>query len=152
MKFLDDMISKFDALMMRSVSSAELTQRDKEFRVEATQYGNAINRSIYDAYESIDTKATAILQHVSIMIAVTGILYSQTTPSLFKWLFGIETLIYVVLALFCLRLFMMQHHSHQLSDTQNVVAREVFLDVVAKFTFLVSVFLVGTVLLELVTR
>ncbi|MFZ3310303.1 MAG: hypothetical protein WA280_13145, partial [Xanthobacteraceae bacterium] len=63
---------------------------------------------------------------------------------------GIETLVYVILALFCLRLFMMQHHSGQFSDTQNVVAREAMLDVVAKFTFLISIFLVGTVLLELV--
>ena len=152
MKFLDDIISKFDALVLRSLSATELRERDEEFRKDANNYGDALTRSVYEAYDSIDTKATAILQHVSIMIAVTGILYSQTTGTFFKSLFGIETLLYVILALFCLRLFMMQHHSGQFSDTQNVAAREAILDIVAKFTFLVSIVLVGTILLELVLR
>jgi hypothetical protein len=149
-KLLNDAISKFDALILRSVSDAEIKERDAEFNQEIHLYANARNRSIYDAYDSIDTKATAILQHVSIMIAVTSLLYSQASTPFFHWLFGIETLVYVVLALSCLRLFMMQHHAPQRSATENVVVREALLDVVAKLTFLVTIFLVGTVFLKLV--
>ena len=77
MKFLDAMISRFDALTLRSSTKEDLSEREKEFREEATLHGNAVNMTINEAYDSIDAKATAILQHVSIMIAVSGILYSS---------------------------------------------------------------------------
>lgn len=135
---------------MYFVSKEELARRDGDFKRDDTT--SVLGRAIYNAYDSIDTKATAILQHVSIMIAVTGILYSWTEVSFFKTLFGLETLSYVLLAILCLRLFMEQSHSDQFSDTENVVAREALLDLVAKLTFLVSLFLIGTVIVELVVR
>jgi hypothetical protein len=151
-KLLDEMVSRFDSIVLRSVSDEELQNRDKEFVRDAGLYSNTMNRSIYEAYDSIDTKATAILQHVSIMIVATGFLYSLTSVTFLKILFGAETLLYVVLALFCLRLFMHQNHSKDLSETMNVVARESILDLTAKLTFLISLFLIGTVALELVIR
>jgi hypothetical protein len=148
MKALDEMISRFDSLTLRLVSSRELREREEEFRTETP----VASKAIYEAYDSVDTKTTAVLQHVSIMIAVTGILYSQTGSLLFKWFFGLETLCYVLLALLCLRLLMSQHHSPTFPDTMNVAAKEATLDLTAKLTFLVSVFLIGTVVLELVAR
>jgi hypothetical protein len=149
MTFLDSMISKFDALVLYFVPDSQLKQREEEFWTEMGSLSSDSKKAIYEAYDSIDTKATAVLQHVSIMIAVTGILYSQASRA-FKWFFGTETLVYVILALFCLRLLMVQHHSSNFGDTKNVVAKEALLDVTAKLTFLISIVLIATVLIELV--
>ena len=130
MKFLDLMISKFDALTLRSSSDEDLQKRDKEFRDEIPLYANTVNRSVNEAYDSIDTKATAILQHVSIMIAVSGVLYSQAA-SFLRFFFVSEMLLYIILTLSCLRLLMMQHLSPSYSGTQNVVAKEAVLDLTA---------------------
>jgi hypothetical protein len=151
-KLLDAMISKFDALTLRPSTAKDLRQREKEFRDEASLYGNAVTRAVYEAYDSIDAKATAILQHVSIMIAVSGVLYSQAASSLFRFLFIGEMLIYIVLALFCLRRLMAQHMSPSYSDTLNVVAKEAVLDLTAKLTFLISVALILTVIGEVVAK
>jgi hypothetical protein len=151
-KFLDAMISKFDALTLRSSTDEDLQQREKEFREEAGLYGNAVNMSVNEAYDSIDAKATAILQHVSIMIAVSGLLYSQAASVFFRFSFIGEMLLYVVLALFCLRLLMAQHMSPSYSDTKNVVAKEAVLDLTAKFTFLISVALILTVVTEVAAK
>ncbi len=152
MKFLAAMISKFDALTLRSSTDEDLRQREKEFMAEALLYNNTVNRSVNEAYDSIDAKATAILQHVSIMIAVSGLLYTQATSSVFRFFFMGEMLLYVVLALFCLRLLMAQHMSPSYSETKNVVAKEAVLDLTAKFTFLISVALVFTVVAEVVAK
>jgi hypothetical protein len=151
-KFLDAMISTFDTLTRRSSTEEDFRQREKEFRDETSLYGNAVTRSVNEAYDSIDTKSTAILQHVSIMIAVSGVLYTQATKSLFQYLFIGEMLLYVLLALFCLRLLMTQHISSSYDDVQNVVAKESFLDHTAKLTFLISVALVITVIAEVTAK
>ena len=151
MKFLDLMISKFDALTLRSSSDEDLQKRDKEFRDEIPLYANTVNRSVNEAYDSIDTKATAILQHVSIMIAVSGVLYSQAA-SFLRFFFVSEMLLYIILTLSCLRLLMMQHLSPSYSGTQNVVAKEAVLDLTAKLTFLISVALVLTIVAEVVVK
>jgi hypothetical protein len=150
--FLSEMISKFDALTLRFIPDNRLQRREAEFSKETSIYDNNFSRAIHDAYGSIDTKATAVLQHVSIMIAVTGILYSQASAAIFKWLFGAKTLLYVVLALFCLRLLMAQHHSPIFGEAMNVAAKEATLDLTAKLTFLVSIVLIITVVVELVAR
>ena len=149
MKFLDGMISKPDAAVMRTITESEIKQR--EFRNEASLHNNLVNRAILEAYDSIDTKATAILRPVPIMIAATGILYSST-HGVFKIRFGFETLFYVLVTMFCLRLFMTRHHATPCSDTENVVMRKAILDLVSKLTFLISVILVGTLVAELVTQ
>ncbi len=151
MKFLDGMISKPDAAVMRTIPESEIKQRDSEFRNEASLHNNLVNRAIYEAYDSIDTKATAILRPVPIMIAATGILYSST-HGVFKIRFGFETLFYVLLTMFCLGLFMTRHHATPCSDTENVVMRKAILDLISKLTFLISVILVGTLVAELVTQ
>jgi hypothetical protein len=152
MTFLNKMISTFDTLTLRLISENELIRREAESTSEIHSYDNAPNKFIRGAYASVDTKATAVLQHVSIMIAVTGILYSQANGPVFKLLFGAETLLYVVLALFCLRLLMAQHHSPRFGESKNVAAKEATLELTAKLTFLISVLLIITVLVELVIR
>lgn len=152
MTFLDGMISKFDALTLRFISDAGVKQRETEVSSEVSSYDSSFSKFIRDAYASVDTKATAVLQHVSIMIAVTGILYSQATGPVFRLLFGAETLLYVVLALFCLRLLMAQSHSKQFGETKNVAAKEAALELTAKLTFLVTILLIVTVIVELVIR
>jgi hypothetical protein len=150
-KFLDEVISQFDRQVLRFLTSDELQQRKQEFEDEVGRYDSNLNKMINDAYDAVDTKATAVLQHVSIMIAVTGVLFSQAGVR-FRWLFGTEMLLYVVLALFCLRLLMAQHHSGQFSDIQNAAAKEAILDLTAKLTFIISVALIITVLAELVVK
>jgi hypothetical protein len=152
MMFLNRMISGFDALILRLTPDGELKNREKESSSEVHSYDSSLSKFIRDAYASVDIKATAVLQHVSIMIAVTGILYSQANGPVFKWLFGAETLLYVVLALFCLRLLMAQHHAPNFGETTNVAAKEATLELTAKFTFLISILLIITVLVELVVR
>ena len=151
MKFLDAVIVQFDQLVLQYLASDELQQRKQEFEEEIGRYDTNQNKMVNDAYDAVDTKATAVLQHVSIMIAVTGVLFSQAGVW-FKWLFGTEMLLYVVLALFCLRLLMVQHHSGQFSDIQNAAAKEAILDLTAKLTFVISVVLIITVLAELVVK
>jgi hypothetical protein len=146
-KFLDLMIARFDALTLQSSSDVDLQKRDKEFREEVPLYANMLNRSVNEAHDSIDAKATAILQHVSIMIAVSEVLYSQAA-SFLRYFFVSEMLLYIILTLCCLRLLMAQHISSSYSDTMNVVAKEVVLDLTAKFTFLISVALVLSVVAE----
>jgi hypothetical protein len=150
-KFLDSMISTFDALTLRSATDEDLQTREKEFREEILLYSNTVNRSVNEAHDSIDTKATAILQHVSIMIAVSGVLYSQAA-SFLRFFFVSEMLLYIILTLYCLRLLMAQYMSPSYSDTQNVVAKEAVLDLTAKLTFLISVALVLTVVAEVVVK
>ena len=153
MRFLSEIIRKFDVLILRVfLSGDDLRARDKEFNDEVGHYDNNLNTMIHDAHDSIDTKTTAVLQHVSIMIAVSGVLYSQAASSLFRYIFIAETLLYVVLTLFCLRLLMAQTHSSNFSDTQNATAKEAVLDLTAKFTFLISVALILTVMAELVIK
>ncbi len=82
------------------------------------------------------------------MIAVSGVLYTQASKPLFQYLFIAEMLLYVILALFCLRLLMAQHVSSAYDDVQNVAAKEAFVDLTAKLTFLISVGLVLTVIFE----
>ncbi|RTM06371.1 MAG: hypothetical protein EKK33_32745 [Bradyrhizobiaceae bacterium] len=151
MKYLDAMISRFDALTLRFSSDQDLKQREEEFRNEIPLYANAANRLVNEAYDSVDTKATAILQHVSIMIAVSGLLYSQAA-SFLRFFFVGEMLLYIILALYCLRLLMMQHVSPAYSDVQNAVCKEAVLDLTAKLTFLVSVALVLTVVAEVLVK
>jgi hypothetical protein len=149
-KFLDKTITWFDGAALCLISKEDMEKRDQDFRNQDSS--SPLGKAVYEAYDSVDTKATAILQHVSIMIAVTGALYSWTSTAFLKLLFGIETLLYVSLAVCCLRLFMAQDHSASLSDTKNVVVRETLLDLTAKLTFFVSIILIGTVLIELVLR
>ena len=151
MKFLDKMIAGFDALTLLFIKHEELKEREAKLPTVIHSYDSSPSKLVRDSYASVDTKATAVLQHVSIMIAVTGILYSQATRSVFKLLFGAETLLYVVLALFCLRLLMAQFQSTT-SETINVSAKEATLELTAKLTFLISVVLIVTVLIELVIR
>jgi hypothetical protein len=150
-KLLDAMISNFDSLTLRSSTEDDLQKRDKEFRDEISVYGNAVIRAVNEAQDSIDAKATARLQHVSIMIAVSGLLYSQAV-SFLRFFFAGEMLLYIILALYCLRLLMAQQLSPAHSDTQNVVAKEAMLDLTAKITFLISVALVLTVVAEVVVK
>jgi hypothetical protein len=152
MRPLDWMISTFDAGVLRAFGKEELQKRDKEFRAETLLYSNAQNRSVNEAYDSIDTKATAVLQHVSIMIAVSGVLYSQAVSSVFGVIFVGEMLLYIILALLCLRLLMAQHFSGKFSDTQNVVAKEALFDLTAKLTYLISIVLILTVAVEVLVK
>jgi hypothetical protein len=145
------MISIFDRLVACLFSKNEVRQRREEFIQDSSSYDSNPNRKVESAYGAIDTKATAILQHVSIMIAVSGLLFSNT-GGFFKWAFGIETVLYVVLTLFCLRLFMPQYHNVNSSSVEeDVVAKEAILDIAAKFTFLISAILIILVLIKLVT-
>jgi hypothetical protein len=152
MSILSDMISVFDRAAIWSQSDNDLIGRETEFRNDIARYTDNGRKSINEAYDSIDTKATAILQHVSIMIAVSGVLYSTATPKFLQVIFVCEMLLYVGLALCCLRLFMTQHMSPTRSETFNVVAKEAFLDLTAKITFLVSIALVLTVIAEVIWK
>jgi len=150
-KMLNSMISTFDVLTLRSSTDQDLQAKEKEFAEEISLLGNKVNQSANEANDSIDTKATAILQHVSIMIAVSGLLYSLAA-SFLRFLFVSEMLLYIILALCCLRLLMTQYMSPSYSKTRNVVAKEALLDLTAKLTFLISVALVLTVVAEAVVK
>jgi hypothetical protein len=142
MKLLDSMINKFDAVVLLTTTDDDLNHRLGEFNKDKTA------SKIYEAYDSIDAKATAILQHVSIMIAVTSLLFSLAAYPILKVTFVCELLFYIVLALTCLRLFMTQHMSPKFHETKNVVAKEAVLDLTGKFTFLVSIGLILTIVAE----
>jgi hypothetical protein len=137
------MISKFDALALRLArltSGEKPGQRVKAFTHDQTP------RAVYDAYDSIDSKAAAILQHVSIMIAVSSILFVEASQRFLKNIFVCELLLYICLALSCLRLLMNQDVFRD--QNKNVVAKEDVLDLTAKVTFLLSIVLVITVIAE----
>jgi len=148
--FLDKMISGFDRLILSVFSKDSLRKRDEEFKYEDPS--SPLTKAIYEAADSVDTKATAVLQHLSIMIAVTALLLSQVGAGFFMWLFAIEALLYIALALCCLRLFMDQTLSTSFSSTQNVTTKEAILEFTAKATFFVSVILVFSVLIKLVAK
>jgi len=152
MKLLDVMISKFDDLTLRAIHSSDLQNRENEFNSEAQLLGNATNRLANQTRNSVDTKATAVLQHVSIMIAISGLLYTQSTPTPIKLLFVTEMLLYVALALCCLRLLMTQSMLPSSSDGRNVVAKEAFFDLTAKFTYFISIILVLTIIAEVIFK
>jgi hypothetical protein len=152
MSLLDKMISGFDFVALRLQSDSALDNRETEFKRDIAHYNDIGLKSINEAYDSVDTKATAILQHVSIMIAVSGLLYSTAKNVCLQRIFVAEMLLYVGLALCCLRLFMTQHMAPTKAVTFNVVAKEAFLDLTAKATFLVSIALVFTVVAEVVWK
>jgi hypothetical protein len=151
--FLSEMIRAVDGLILRIfLSDSDLSERNEEFIHETGDYDSNKSTIVRDTYGTIDVKATAVLQHVSIMIAVSGLLYSQAASKFFRFGFSGEMLLYVILALFCLRLLMVQHVSPSYSDAQNVVAKEAVLDLTAKLTFMISVALVLTVVAEVVVK
>jgi hypothetical protein len=150
-RWLTAAISASDGLFRRLVSH-EIPKRTKDLSDEVRSYDSPATRQIYEAYDAIDTKAAAILQHVSIMTAVAGVLFQTTESALFKLIFGFETSLYIILALFCLRLLMVHHLGPHLSDQSDVAAKEALLALTSKFTFLISVILVVVVIAELVSR
>ena len=83
------------------------------------------------------------------MIAIASLLFSQSAKPL-KWIFGFEAILYVLIALCCLRLFMAQELSGTLNDTQGLVAKEALFDRIAKITFIVTIAMVITFAAELV--
>jgi hypothetical protein len=147
---LKKMIVVFDAPF--SLSKGKLDADEKAFRGEALLRGNATNDTVNGAHDAIDAKSAAILTHVSVMIAVSGILGTQSASSVIALLFVVEMLLYVVLALFCLRLLMMQDILPNESNTFNAVAKETVLELTAKLTFLISIGLVLTVVVELIAN
>ena len=146
MSILDSMISMFDSVVLLKTTEDHLNKRLEEFNKDKTA------SKIYEAYDSIDVKATAILQHVSIMIAVTSVLFTQTDHTILKVAFVCELLFYIFLALACLRLLMAQHMSPKFHETKDVVAKEATLDLTAKLTFLVSIGLILTVIAEVAMK
>ena len=151
MKFLDWLISFIDGITLR-ISAEQLNERSKKTQLLVGGYDSGPARFVRDSFASIDAKATAVLQHVSIMIAVSGILYTQATGKFFGFLFALEMLIYVVLAVFCLRLLMTKYVPGATSEIDDTLAKDAVFDAVAKLTYFLSLVLVVTVVLELVVK
>ncbi len=151
MKSVSTLIGKIDSLLLRPFSDDELNQRYAEFTNEISRRDDAHEKMAREEYDSIDTKAAAVLQHVSIMIAVSSLLLSQASKC-FKWIFGIEAILYVILALCCLRALTSQHLSGNFNNFQDVTAKQALLDLTTKLTFLLSVVLIITVVIELIFR
>lgn len=149
MKLFDSLIAALDRFLMRFISSEEIDKRDRELTREVGVYDQNRTKIVYEGHDSVDTKSTAILQHVSIMIAIASLLFSQSAKPL-KWIFGFEAILYVLIALCCLRLFMAQELSGTLNDTQGLVAKEALFDRIAKITFIVTIAMVITFAAELV--
>ncbi len=151
MKLLTKMIHCIDALFLRFFFTKSLQEQSyQEFNREASLYDSNLNTLVRDTHASVDTKATAVLQHVSIMIAVSGLLYTQATNAILKGIFIAEMLLYVILTLFCLRLLMVQSPSPNFSEISDAAAKQLLLDMTAKLTFVISIALSVTVLVEVV--
>ena len=153
MKILDWLISLADNLFRLLIANGRLPERERSLNQQAQIYGNSVTMAVRDSYASVDAKSAAILQHVSIMIAVSGLLYSQASiaPTFAKIFLG-EMLVYIFLALFCLRLLMGKNLYQTNSETLNVVAKDALVDVTAQLTFLVTIILVTTVIVETFTK
>jgi hypothetical protein len=64
--------------------------------------GYKIYEMIDEATGDLDAKASALLNHISIMIAITTFLFSRM-QGIFGVLIGIEFIVYLALAILCLR-------------------------------------------------
>jgi hypothetical protein len=151
-KFFNAAFNQFDKLILFFVRDEERKKRAKLLEADAMDYNSVQKKILYDAYDAIDTKAAAVLQHVSIMTAVAGVLFSQTDAGFFRWVLGIETLVYLILALSCLRLLMTDQYYEKELSVESVARQEGILEFTAKITFLVSVVLIVTVFAKLVVK
>ncbi len=148
MSALTALISLTDRLLLCAIAAKDLTDREHEINREANAHDTKIAKLIYEALDSIDTKATAVLQHVSIMIAVSGALYAKADSKFFQIIFVSEMLVYVLMALLCLRLLMTQHVSTDFNPSKDTVAKEAIMDLTSKLTFAVTLALAVSVVAE----
>jgi hypothetical protein len=148
MTVLAALISLFDRLLLCAITAKDLDDREHELKRESNTHDTKIAKLIYDALDSIDTKATAVLQHVSIMIAVSGALYTKADSKAFQIIFISEMLVYVLMALLCLRLLMTQCVSSDFEASKDAVAKEAIMDLTSKLTFVVTLALVVSVIAE----
>lgn len=151
-EYLSGMMRFADTQILRIFAEDEVAKRVDELSAEIHNYDSSPTKIVRDVYGSIDTKATAVLQHVSVMIAISGVLYSSASALFVRVVFAIEMLLYVALALVCLRLLMSQHFSSTFDERQDAVARQAVFDITAKFTFLVSIALIVMVVVEIFVK
>ena len=148
MMWLRKLVEGFDFLAKLLLPKTELKEWRQDLNKDFKEYGSPNTEFVYQAFDSIDTKTTAVLQHVSIMIAVSGVLFTQSTGAI-RIIFGLEMIVYIFLTLFLLR-FLMRQHSFSEDDLWEVARREMLLDLTTQTTFLTSLCLILTFGFELV--
>jgi hypothetical protein len=86
---------------------------------------------------TIETKAGTLLTHISMMIAVTGLMLATSSESLsYEVLLAGELTIYLLLALLCIRCqshfgtnsLLIAHEQHE--DSQKIAPRHIYQDVI----------------------
>lgn len=103
MNILDLIIRGFDWLL--SLISRQSIKTMKVEDLRARPADNEPARVLSESLNATDSRATAVLQHLSIMVALCGILYSQPdSGSTIKFVFVTELFMYLLLTLCCLRL------------------------------------------------
>ncbi len=135
----------FDRAISALIDEKKLAGARRDFENEPE---TPLNRAVYETLATVDTKATAVLTHVSVMLAAAGVLYSQTTGFL-RYMFGAELVAYVVMTLCCLRLIMIPYLDEE-PTSNEAVRREAILDGTARFTFFISVIFAVTFVAELI--
>jgi hypothetical protein len=154
MTWINGVLSWFDRAISLIVGSSIDTVDLTELKNREGAADSNPARVLSSSLNSTDVRSTAILQHVSIMIAVCGLLYSQSeNGSCFRFVFAIELLCYVLLTLFCLRLLLDRSGNDQQErpDLQKeALWKEKVQYRTGQLTFLVTVALAITVIFKVI--
>lgn len=104
------------------------------------------------ATEDLDAKATALLTHISILVAGLLVMYSNGS-GYFKLLILVELCLYLILAILCLRVirfvFTYLHSNHMNEDsvyTMEFIKRGVVYNFISSATVFVTLAMIATLI------
>ncbi len=153
--WLNKFLFWFDKSISPVVGSSIDTVEVRDFQLREGAADSNPARVISSSLTTTDARSTAILQHVSIMIAVCGLLYSQSDKgSCFRFVFAVELFCYVLLTLFCLRLLLDRSGNDRENrpDLQKeALWKEKVQYITGQLTFLITVALAITVLFKVIS-
>jgi len=107
----------------------------------------------YGLYSAIDAKTSALLTHISILIAAVSIFYSNAVSGTFyRHLLGIELLWYLLATIVCLRCVRLsippvsETASHKIYDYVEIIKRRSMLLLASDMTIVATVALISILL------
>lgn len=141
---LDPLLKKCMGLGDTEANASQMIRRHKQLNSPA---GGAAAQS----YSTSDAKNTALLTHVSIMIAICGLLFSQEQSQAFVWIYGLEIVAYLLIAICCMRGLMsskLPNHTEYFADAHF---KETLFNKCALWAILLTIILAAAVVFEVIS-
>jgi len=90
--------------LLRPYKISEEIRGPQQQRVNALKLGGNADDKVQTLLSGVETKSGVLLTHVSMMIAITGLMLSvRDSGGAYDMVLGVELVLYLLLALFCIR-------------------------------------------------